>query len=334
MSVNESPLLSVAHERQENIQKFHRFVHNLPFLNDATKVYDPLQMSVDTIDQSTEDITKKMRAGESVVVSSVLVAQLELDSSFSNTRFSRIAARSGQNSRHGVFFGNLALGPTSINVAVKVFPDIEGTLDPAVAQEVVKSHAVINKSMRTFEPLAIGRFAGTAYSLWTLERNTSTLDSIDWTKFAGNPGEHPGMAGILRKTAAATADIHSQGWGHGDLHPRNLAVDVTGGVYPIDWETAKLGGATDDPETRFSRANGDLMTLTTAFYHPVEHAFNPGIGIFSETDTEKSHEIFEEHFMKHYVKRRIERSDGGSLDDLSQILIEMHDLPNMIGYNR
>lgn len=324
--------LENAGARNASIEKFGRFVKDMPFFVEDITVYDPTTMHSENVAESTDRIVTALHAGESAVISSLFLEEPVVPDTM-RTKFTRIAARNGQNSRHGVFFGKMSLLGTSVSIAAKTFPDNDGHIDRASVEELVKSHAVINSGMRTYEPLIIGRYDGTTYSISALEEDTSTYDSIMWADFAKDPPSNPGMIQKLRRTAILTATLHNRGWGHGDYYPRNIASDISGKVFAIDWETAQINGEVGDPEVQYARAINDLYSLVTSFYHTPEHSFNPGIGLLSGVSIDDSLKLLDTYFLAPYISERLKMCQSKSAErDVHQLINEVHEVPDMIGY--
>ena len=123
--------------RRREIDKFHRFVHDIPFFDGGLQQYVPEGYKPETIEENARRLESAVKVGEGVVASSAIVELLE-GADVQQTSFSRINARGGQNSRRGVFFGKIGLNDTSVDVAIKVYPDEDGHIDRTVSHEMVK----------------------------------------------------------------------------------------------------------------------------------------------------------------------------------------------------
>lgn len=318
-------------DRQLSIDRFGRFIKDLPFL-DLTLMEQA--GSADTIKTATEITIGKIASGDSIAVTEDYLEEFE-QAQQAGARFERINARSGQNSRHGIFFGNFMSDAVKVPMAVKVFDENQGGLQ-AATDEVIKTQRIIDYGVSTFRPIAVGEYGGSAYSAWKLKPGATSFESIDWSKYAENPHGNPGMSAMLQKSAVAIAGIHNNGWLHGDLHPRNIAMDAIGRVFPIDWETAHLEDLDKniDPSVRYERARQDVATLMTACFHDREHDFNPGLGIFNNLSPEEGAEGFNRAFFNTYLDTRVKLAgkDTVRTEDLHQLRLEVTELPHMLVY--
>jgi hypothetical protein len=185
--------------------------------------------------------------------------------------------------------------------------------------------------VKTFTPVGVGSYAGLSFSFWELEKQVTTFDSIDWSYFIDDIPGNPGMASLIQKTADTAAFIHALGLAHGDFHPRNLAVDVAGKVFPIDWETGVLNAVEDDDTAvRYQRAYLDLSSFMTGCFYDSEH-FNSGIGIFRDVPNDEAIELFHGLFLNRYVEVRKQHADNEQqIGDIVELVRSLDELPDMI----
>lgn len=197
-------------------------------------------------------------------------------------QFSPRVARSGKNSAHGVFFGDLAFDDgRALAVAVKPH-----TLHDATNSSLVDyfNGVAVNK-LGLFSLQPAGCLLDTdnrAYSLTVLDETLTTLDSIDWTSFYPDMDKHPGMQQIWSQIARQLGLLHSAGaMTHGDLAGRNIAVTADNYAFLIDWERAHISTVQPgDAEVRYEWSHPDLASLLESMCRPPHDDFKAGLGIF------------------------------------------------------
>ncbi len=222
--------------------------------------------------------------------------KLGIETGISELRFAPYMSRGGKKSKHGVFFGKLALGGyDGIDVAVKPHDTTLESTDFQYFESAVgdyfKTAAV--HDLGVFTLTHAGIFLGSpddemAYSMTMLKEGVTTIDSIDWSQFFPNTQRHPGMQQIWTSIAEQLACFHDYSDGklyksHGDLAPRNIATSSDEGQFFIDWETASFTpGIPKDTEVGATSAYLDLSVLVESMCLP-PHANlggKNGIGIF------------------------------------------------------
>lgn len=195
-------------------------------------------------------------------------------------------ARSGKNSAHGVFFGDIHFSEVdSLAVAVKPHTD-EYRVESALYDHL-NSRAITELGFYSLQPVGIVTDGDrSAYSLTLLEETLTTLDSIDWSDFYPNTDNHPGMKLIWSQIARQVALLHSKGsLSHGDLAGRNIAITAENYAFLIDWERAHISLTTPrDAEVRYEFSHPDLAMLLETFCRPPNDEFRAGLGIFYGKD--------------------------------------------------
>lgn len=193
-------------------------------------------------------------------------------------------SRAGKNSRHGVFFGDLGfdLSTSLLPVAVKIHAEDRHV--QSCLREYFNNVGCSQQAIDCPQAVGVVLSRNQAYFLTELDETLTTLDSINWSGFHGAMEENPGMREIWSHVAKITAALHSVGNSvHGDLAPRNIGINTDGGVRLIDLEDSRIDASPPrDAEVRFGSSYQDLSMLVEALCRPLNLAFKPGIGLFTE----------------------------------------------------
>jgi len=197
-------------------------------------------------------------------------------------QFVPYSTRLGKKSAHGVIFGDLAWEDgRSLPVAVK--PHMADSRQSG-AKDYAANIAVDRAGFHNLEAVGVIMSAQdheTAYSLTRLDSSITTLDSLPWRYLLDHPEEAGDLATVWGQVARQAALLHATGSSHGDLAARNVAMAADGGVYPIDWETAKISQTVpEDPELKYNLSRPDMGELLESMVRPTRHPFKSGLGLF------------------------------------------------------
>lgn len=235
-------------------------------------------------------------------------------------------------SRHGVFFGELVVSERlGIRQEVAVRP--HGTVKEA-ASDLFKNLLVRKLGIGNTEH--IGMLVSSkelALVLSALKRDLTTFDTIYWAPFRKDPEAHLGMQDLLRKTMEQLAYTHHIGVGHGDAHPRNIAVCLDGAVFNIDWEDATFGIPSDrDAELNFARSYADMVKFIEGITFPPNHVRNPGLGIFEPAgSSEEWQQMFDRYMWTHYKEHREALNEQEGIYQPPTLNEELQELERSVG---
>lgn len=205
------------------------------------------------------------------------------------TGFEPYVSRGGKASAHGVFFGALTFADGfELPVAVKPHSVNEDSVysrreaEESCLRDYFTNSAATKSGFESLEPVGfILDDGGNSYSLTVLDEKLTSLESNEWREFFRKGFVNTGMREQLYKVALNAASLHDTGYSyHGDLAPRNIATNLYGQVFFIDWEKGNLTKAeAPDIEERFGKSWIDLKTLMQGMVKP-PYGNDPGIGMF------------------------------------------------------
>jgi hypothetical protein len=211
----------------------------------------------------------------------------------------------GETSAHGVFFGMLndPEGNRVLPVAVK--PCKENQIKAYA--DWYNNSLVAQNSQRHFKPVGFMIGDGVRYSLTQLERGVETQDNSEWrTALADeNDTAFEGQRALLKKMGKAMGHLHAENTFHGDPQFKNIAVDIAGRLFFIDWESASF--FTDDiPEhTAVKKSFHDLKILFSSMKRSVE---DNGVGLLSDFVPWMQWQHFKEYIFDPYMETYLDRS--------------------------
>lgn len=234
-----------------------------------------------------------------------------------------LESRAARMSRHKVFFLNLKFEEGSeLAVAIKPHELEPSSLDPkkeaqaSCLKDYFTNVAAQQIGLETLNPVGfIIDSQGVPYSITQLYKGLSTLDSTYWANYY-KPGEEiSGMNELLDKSAEAVADVHHLGASYlGDLAFRNIATNLYGRVFLIDWEYGKvtLHDAESD-EQNLQRTVDELGALMYDLAAPPDLKKGAGVGLFTH-NTGSWWEGFQSIFLNKYFERRLKLANGAEND--------------------
>lgn len=254
--------------------------------------------------------------------------------------FEPFISRGGKASGHGVFFGALQFAD-GMELAVAVKPHFSNENDPeskrnaesSCLQDYFGNVAAKKCGFESLEPVGfILDEDGTPYSLTVLDQTLDTLDNINWTHFFEEGFDTIGMKDLLYKVAMITALLHNNGESfHGDLAARNIATNIYGQVFLIDWEYGNVTNSpAPDAEERFGKSWVDLRKLLQSMIRPA-NIKDPGVGMF-EHCKESYWDNFKELFFDDYLEARKQLAQQGShhMKKLRDTEAELQQLENSL----
>lgn len=234
--------------------------------------------------------------------------------------FKPYISRSGKASAHGVFFGALVLNDGfDLPVAVKPHEVTEDTglsrreSETSCLRDYFTNVAAEKCGLKSLEPVGFMLSEGEQpYSLTVLDEKLTSFDSINWTRYYEEGYETVGMRELYYKAALHAANLHDTGYSyHGDLAPRNIATNLYGQVFFIDWEKGNVTQSeAPDVEERFGKSLVDLKALMMASVKP-PFGSDPGIGMFMQCQGNYWEE-FKDVFFDDYAETRLVLASRGS----------------------
>lgn len=299
------------HSRQEKVAEFQEFLHHAHV--------ESVQVNIDPDAEipAAEAQSRFTRLHYPTLPTLFVVPEMYEFAEEGILGFEPFTSRSGNASRHGVFFGAIICNDGSqIAAAVKPHDLSAGTGPRYLDEESCLKEFFANAAAQKlgFEGLQPLGFAhnreGTFYSLTLLNESLDTLDTLDWTSFCAENFTNIGMKEIMHKTALQAAFLHQNGKSnkgdsfHGDMAARNVAIDLDGHVFFIDWEDGVVTNAsTCDIEERFGRSLTDIKAFMVSLARPAGLKYNPGLGIFEHSSDWWVD--FKDIFLDDYIETRL-----------------------------
>lgn len=321
-------MLPIDHE-QERIRDFSQALKRL-------QVIRPAEIDTDFTDERPVPFAiKRFLAFEHEDTLTFYTNPDVLEVPVDRVRFSPRISRVGKQSRHGVFFGDLQLGP-GLQVPVAVKPHLDEERDSCL-DEYFNTLAITQLGMSTLVELGFiygDREEDPAYSITVLQEGLSTLDSVDWSSFYPDIEEHPGMLALWKGAAYQAAKLHAPGnRSHGDLAGRNVgekggALSDQTRVILLDWESATIGGQPPrDAEVRYSHSHSDITTIVESMCRSTDVDFRAGIGVFAGKSGDWW-QGFRAVFLDSYLERRRQildqtAADAATVRDVNEELAEL-----------
>lgn len=259
----------------------------------------------------------------------------ELTAANTQIDFMPYRTRAGKRSAHGVFFGELVYGdeenPQRLPVAVKPHA---ADAQRSAAKDYAANLGVQELGMHNLESVGVIMSSDkerTAYSISVLEPEITTLDSVNWDYIRSNPKLAMQIAPTWSQVARSAALIHATGSMHGDFAARNIAWHADGGVFPIDWEQAKLSQRTPrDAEARYELSRTDMVLLFESVVLPLKPkngGLRAGVDLFKgESDKWAA---FDETIFKEYAQTRLAFVEGDARQT-AEVKDELAELANSL----
>ncbi len=228
------------------------------------------------------------------------------------TKFSVVRTSVAETSAHQVFFGLLYNDKdtqAALPVAIKpcTTKPIKACYDWLNAQIVSTK-----EGMRCFKPVGFMYGSdGTGYSITELEKGVEALDNSNWVNVATDieNEEYAGQRQNIKFIAEKLANIHRKNIFHGDPQFKNIAVDITGDIFFIDWESATFLTDEAKPSIVLHKAVHDLRVMYGSMALPEQHN---GIGLLSGFKLPVQWDYFKEYVFDPYMEAFIEGRDDNS----------------------
>ncbi|GAC1387943.1 MAG: hypothetical protein NVS1B7_1960 [Candidatus Saccharimonadales bacterium] len=234
------------------------------------------------------------------------------------TQFSPLRSARAETSAHQVFFGLLHCGNPNDKeaLAVAVKPCIDNPFT-AVA-DWLNGRFAVAANLKTLDSVGFLVSNGVGYSLTKLDTTIETLDNTDWTKVfrtSENDARYQGQREQLSDIALEMANLHAHRVFHGDPQFKNVAINVIGQTFFIDWESAGYYRNDAPAEIVINRAAHDLKVLFRSM------AFSEkknGIGLIDDFIHTVQYDIFKKYVLDPYIEERI-WIDENHLDELGEV---------------
>ena len=311
--------------KTEKIETFQHHLSNLQAVTDFKTDYTPL-------DEPVEYALRRFDAYHAADHTLYVPGRLA-DTPTDEVAFEPFSSSTDKKSRHGVFFGSLALGGRIAKVAVKPFED-DFNWTPAIREQLM-TRAFASQGLHTLRPF--GALLATdetgnerAYSLTRLEEGLTTFDGLDWRKYYPDTFKHPGMRTMWKALATETAAMHATGrLSHNDFWPRNYAHTPVEESLIIDHELSHFSPEeARDAETRYSRSMPDIISALGGICLPRQSKSSnlSGLDMFPAPPDGGHEQAFYDIFFRDYLEARNALAKKTSMQARSEIGDELGEL--------
>ncbi len=260
------------------------------------------------------DVERKGYAGHFVVSPEYAWLQGEALGNFRIMRSGR-----AETSAHQVFFGALqADGDNDRGLLVAVKPCIERS--STACSDWLNAHLARRAGERSFQPVGYLLHEGRGYSVTELDRGVETLDNSEWRQVMldeGNPN-YAGQIELLGDIAARLAGLHKKNIFHEDPQFKNIALDISGEMFFIDWESSTFFQGAVEQSVLQHKMEHDLKVLFGSMARSVE---DNGVGLLHIFKHPIQWQLFKKYIFDPYMETYL--SDEGEDDSRFEVLAEV-----------
>ncbi len=229
--------------------------------------------------------------------------------------FNVIRTASAETSAHHVFFGIMHGGePEGRGLKVAIKPCVENRT--TACSDWLNATLAAKNGERGYKTVGFMFHDGTGYSITELDESTDTLDNTNWGNVLVDESdlEYMHQVAILGDIAKKLADLHNKNVFHGDPQFKNIALDVTGETFFIDWESATFFGGDQKYSDILHKSEHDLRVLFSSMARSEKAK---GVGILSDFTHSVQWVLFKKHIFDPYMEERLEKAeDPGLVFDL------------------
>ncbi|MDQ3159053.1 MAG: hypothetical protein M3P98_02885 [bacterium] len=165
---------------------------------------------------------------------------------------------------------------------------------------------------QTFSPLGFLMGEQSGYSITLLQDDADTLENTNWRTVFIDPTNPDNTEQIetIESVGRKLAEIHNDGIFHKDTQFKNIAWNVLGEVYLIDWESAQIFGNDGEQDRKISLAAHDLIVLFGSMFRTKAQY---GVGLLSDFTEETQWYFFDKHVLTPYLTERIGTTDDPNI---------------------
>jgi hypothetical protein len=230
--------------------------------------------------------------------------------------FDVLRTAKAETSAHGVFFGVLVdpLSGRELPIAVKPCEE-----KPEKAYIDWANNSMIGKTGRkNFKPVGFLSKGAKTFSITELETNIETLDNSNWNNVLLDPSDdiYVQQRELLGKVGAALADLHKDNIIHGDTQFKNIAVDIAGQVFFIDWERSSMLNKAASEEWKMRKMTHDLIVMVRSVACTQEEM---GVSLLSNFSHSLKWEYFKKYIFDPYLEAFQIDNDPKLFDRLADI---------------
>jgi tRNA A-37 threonylcarbamoyl transferase component Bud32 len=220
--------------------------------------------------------------------------------------FDVLRTAKAETSANGVFFGIMANSQTKKGLPIAVKPCEE---KPSKAYMDWANNSMVGRQgLKNFSPVGFLVHGDNTFSITELETGIETLDNSSWGNVlkARDDPRYSQQRGLLKKIGTIAGELHSSGIVHNDTQFKNIAVDITGRTFFIDWESATFLPKELDEERRIKWTAHDLSIIAMSAACTEEEK---GVGLLSDFSPSLRWEYFRDYVFDPYMETRLEEDE-------------------------
>jgi len=224
-----------------------------------------------------------------------------------------------ETSAHQVFFGAIhAEDDDDRGLLVAIKPCIERSI--TACSDWLNAHLARNAGERSFSPVGFLLHGDRGYSITELDRGVETLDNSEWQQVLldeNNPS-HVGQIELIRDVASRLAILHKKNIFHEDPQFKNIALDITGEMFFIDWESSTFLQEGAEQSIVQHKMIHDLKVLFGSMARPVE---DNGVGLLNIFKHPIQWQLFKKYIFDPYMEAYLqdESEDGDRFEVIAEV---------------
>jgi len=235
------------------------------------------------------------------------------------SRFRIMRSSRAETSAHQVFFGAMhAEDDDDRGLLVAVKPCIERNV--TACSDWLNAHLARNSGERSFSPVGFLLQGDRGYSITELDRGVETLDNSEWQQVLldeNNPS-HAGQIELIEEVACRLAALHKKNIFHEDPQFKNIALDITGELFFIDWESSTFLREGAGQSIVQHKMIHDLKVLFGSMARPVE---DNGVGLLNIFKHSIQWQLFKKYIFDPYLEAYLqdESEDGDRFEVIAEV---------------
>lgn len=238
-----------------------------------------------------------------------------------------IRTAKAETSAHGVFFVALEDPETGVALPIAVKPcsekDPNHPKNPDKAyMDWLNGRMIGNAGRRHFSPVGFLIDGGNTFSLSELKPDVETLENSDWRQVLvdENDPQYEGQRALLPEVGRTLADLHADGIIHGDPQFKNIAIEPSGELYFIDWESATFYGGRTPEDVKTKQMAHDLKIMVRSIACTEQEM---GVGLLSGFSSHLQWEHFKAYIFDPYIETMLDRDGSDEAFDRLGAIEEM-----------
>lgn len=239
------------------------------------------------------------------------------DSEESSDSFSVLRTAKAETSANGVFFGVIVDSKTDRGLPVAVKPCEK---KPEKAYLDWANNSMIGcRGLKNFDPVGFIINGQNTFSITELEPGIETLDNWNWQEVLKDKNDpaYEEQRDLLGQIGVMLAELHKDNIMHGDTQFKNIAIDIAGDAFFIDWEGATLMREDSPRQDKIEKMHRDLKVMIRSVACGENEM---GIGLLSDFSPSLQWEYFRDYIFDPYMGTMLDDDDSEpALEALGEI---------------